>query len=77
VNLLESYNRWTTVVADTGDFEAIAEHKPQDANTKPSLIDHVRRIGKVEIPGDYLAGARSVVVLFATLDRDAVSPCHA
>jgi transaldolase len=28
----------TTVVADTGDFEAIAEYKPQDATTNPSLI---------------------------------------
>jgi transaldolase len=36
--LLESLKRWTTVVADTGDFEAIAEHKPQDATTNPSLI---------------------------------------
>jgi transaldolase len=25
-------------VADTGDFEAIAEHRPQDATTNPSLI---------------------------------------
>ena len=38
MNLLESLKRWTTVVADTGDFEAIAEHKPQDATTNPSLI---------------------------------------
>jgi transaldolase len=38
MNLLESLKRWTTVVADTGDFESIAEHKPQDATTNPSLI---------------------------------------
>jgi transaldolase len=38
MNLLESLKRWTTVVADTGDFEAIAEHRPQDATTNPSLI---------------------------------------
>jgi transaldolase len=38
MNLLESLNRYTTVVADTGDFEAIAEHKPQDATTNPSLL---------------------------------------
>ena len=38
MNLLESLNRWTTVVADTGDIEAIAEHKPQDATTNPSLL---------------------------------------
>ncbi|NCC28583.1 MAG: transaldolase [Gammaproteobacteria bacterium] len=28
----------TTVVADTGDFESIAEYRPQDATTNPSLI---------------------------------------
>jgi hypothetical protein len=28
MNLLESLKRHTAVVADTGDFEAIAEHKP-------------------------------------------------
>jgi transaldolase len=38
MNLLESLKRWTTVVADTGDIEAIARHKPQDATTNPSLI---------------------------------------
>ena len=38
MNLLESLKRYTTVVADTGDIEAIAEHKPQDATTNPSLL---------------------------------------
>jgi transaldolase len=38
MNLLDSLKRYTTVVADTGDFEAIAEYKPQDATTNPSLI---------------------------------------
>jgi len=38
MNLLESLKTYTTVVADTGDFEAIAEYKPQDATTNPSLI---------------------------------------
>src|SRR5438270_2872830 len=38
MNLLESLKCSTTVVADTGDIEAIAEHKPQDATTNPSLI---------------------------------------
>src|SRR3954454_15011008 len=38
MNLLASLKRYTTVVADTGDFEAIAEHKPQDATTNPSLL---------------------------------------
>lgn len=38
MNLLESLKRMTTVVADTGDIEAIAAHKPQDATTNPSLL---------------------------------------
>lgn len=35
---LDQLKAMTTVVADTGDFEAIAEYKPQDATTNPSLI---------------------------------------
>jgi transaldolase len=38
MNLLESLKRYTTVVADTGDFETIAEYKPRDATTNPSLL---------------------------------------
>jgi len=38
VNLLESLKRHTTVVADTGDIDAINKYKPQDATTNPSLI---------------------------------------
>jgi transaldolase len=38
MNLLESLKRYTTVVADTGDFEAITEYRPQDATTNPSLL---------------------------------------
>src|SRR6185369_2992024 len=38
MNLAEGLKRYTTVVADTGDLEAIAEHKPQDATTNPSLL---------------------------------------
>jgi len=38
MNLIDSLKRYTTVVADTGDFETIAEYKPQDATTNPSLL---------------------------------------
>jgi transaldolase len=38
MNLLESLKRHTTVVADTGDIDAINKYKPQDATTNPSLI---------------------------------------
>ncbi len=35
---LEQLKSITTVVADTGDFEAIALYQPQDATTNPSLL---------------------------------------
>jgi transaldolase len=35
---LDSLKRYTTVVADTGDIDAIAEYQPQDATTNPSLL---------------------------------------
>jgi transaldolase len=38
MNLLESLRRSTVVVADTGDIDAIAQTKPQDATTNPSLL---------------------------------------
>src|SRR6201997_5370920 len=38
MTLLESLKQYTTVVADTGDIEAIAQYRPQDATTNPSLL---------------------------------------
>jgi transaldolase len=38
MTLLESLRQYTTVVADTGDIEAIAQYRPQDATTNPSLL---------------------------------------
>ena len=35
---LEQLKAMTTVVADTGDLEAIAQWKPEDATTNPSLL---------------------------------------
>lgn len=37
-NTLENLRKFTTVVADSGDFESIKKFKPQDATTNPSLI---------------------------------------
>lgn len=37
-NQLENLAKYTTIVADTGDFEAIRQHQPTDATTNPSLI---------------------------------------
>ena len=44
MKLLESLKKYTTVVADTGDIEAIARHRPQDATTNPSLLFHAARM---------------------------------
>ena len=38
MSLLESLKRYTVVVADTGDIDAIRQHQPQDATTNPSLL---------------------------------------
>lgn len=35
---LDSLRKYTTIVADTGDFESIREYTPQDTTTNPSLI---------------------------------------
>ena len=38
MNALERLRQWTTVVADTGDFNAMRSYAPRDATTNPSLI---------------------------------------
>jgi transaldolase len=37
-NILEQLRQYTTIVADTGDFESLEKYKPTDATTNPSLI---------------------------------------
>jgi transaldolase len=37
-NLLEQLRKFTVVVADTGDIQAMEKFRPQDATTNPSLI---------------------------------------
>jgi len=44
MTLFESLKKYTTVVADTGDIEAIAKHRPQDATTNPSLLFHAAQM---------------------------------
>ena len=44
MTLLDSIKRYTTVVADTGDIDAIARHRPQDATTNPSLLYHAAQM---------------------------------
>lgn len=38
MNQLEQLRQFTTVVADTGDFQAMKQYTPRDATTNPSLI---------------------------------------
>ncbi len=38
MTLLDSLKKYSVVVADTGDIDAIARLKPQDATTNPSLL---------------------------------------
>ena len=38
LNQLEQLKKFTKVVADTADFEAMKEFRPQDATTNPSLV---------------------------------------
>ncbi len=38
MNQLDQLKQYTTVVADTGSFLQMAQFRPQDATTNPSLI---------------------------------------
>ncbi len=38
MHALDALKQYTTVVADTGDFHQLAQFRPQDATTNPSLI---------------------------------------
>ncbi|MEM7294775.1 MAG: transaldolase family protein, partial [Pseudomonadota bacterium] len=38
MNQLEQLQQFTTLVADTGDIDAIAQYTPEDATTNPSLL---------------------------------------
>ena len=38
MNQLDQLKQYTTVVADTGDFQSIEAYAPRDATTNPSLI---------------------------------------
>jgi transaldolase len=38
MNLLEQMRQMTVVVADSGDFDTLAQYKPRDTTTNPSLL---------------------------------------
>ena len=58
-NLLEQLRGYTTVVADTGDIEAMEKFRPQDATTNPSLITAAAQMPQYQqIVDDVLIEAR-------------------
>ncbi len=59
---LDALRKMTTVVADTGDLEAIKQWQPEDATTNPSLI-----LKAAETP-DGLERAKSVVASAPTIE---------
>ena len=64
MNQLQALKQYTTVVADTGDFLQLAQYKPQDATTNPSLI--LKAVKKPE----YLPLLRQVVAAHGTAPID-------
>src|SRR5689334_22310039 len=56
---LESLKKVTTVVADTGDIEALAKYKPQDATTNPSLLLKAAQMPKYKYLVDEAIGHAS------------------
>jgi len=63
MNKLEQLSSMTVVVADTGDLGAIAEYKPQDATTNPSLLLKVAQDAEyVSIIDQAVASANSDLI---------------
>mmetsp|Transcript_96282 Transcript_96282/g.166000 ORF Transcript_96282/g.166000 Transcript_96282/m.166000 type:complete len:326 (-) Transcript_96282:528-1505(-) len=46
MSVLEQIKKYTTVVADTADFDLIAKYTPQDATTNPSLLLQAAEMSK-------------------------------
>ena len=69
-NLLEQLRKFTVVVADTGDMEAMEKFHPQDATTNPSLITTVAQLPQYQpIVDGVLKDARNELGEGAT-DKD-------
>ena len=74
---LDSLRQFTTIVADTGDFESIRAYTPQDATTNPSLILKAAQMPEYEeLVDKVLAEAREETgtgdVMGVALDKLAV-----
>lgn len=64
MNQLDALKQVTTVVADTGNFQQLAQYQPQDATTNPSLI-----LKAVQQP-QYAPLLQEVVQRFGTASLD-------
>jgi transaldolase len=79
MNKLEALKQMTTVVADTGDVDAISRFTPQDATTNPSLILNAARqpqyaaLVEDAISFGQRSGASKDAMLDAALDKLAVN----
>ena len=71
MNKLEQLRTMTTVVADTGDLEAISRLKPTDATTNPSLL--LKAAALPEFADEVAALTASQEVVADKVDRFAVS----
>jgi transaldolase len=61
MNQLDQLKQFTKVVADTGDFQSMAEYQPQDATTNPSLILAAVKDSKYEeLVKEAVSGAANV-----------------
>lgn len=47
--LIYPSTQYTTVVADSGDFQSINKYKPQDATTNPSLIYSAAQLAQYKV----------------------------
>ncbi|MEF3109979.1 transaldolase [Raoultella sp. WB_B2P2-3] len=60
MNQLEALKKYTTVVADSGDIEAIRQFHPQDATTNPSLVLKAAQLTQYQsLVADAIGKARS------------------
>jgi transaldolase len=79
MSLLDSLKRFTTVVADTGDIEAMRQFRPQDATTNPSLLlkaaqqPHYRPLVEAALADAEQAGRKDAARIEAFMDRLAVN----
>jgi transaldolase len=75
MNQLDQLKQHTTVVADTGDFEAMKAYKPQDATTNPSLIlqasqkDEYKSLVEKAVADSKASSLSGPALLGAVMDR--------